>query len=116
MSTMQWNCWKLPDVLNWAVPGQAIKHVWNDAKINAVHARQFQCTLHHAVLALRRKEYFIDKQRPSPLKQRVVRADDIHCPIRICRTGTGHLNKAFECITEMPDTLQVMTERMRFRP
>ena len=71
MAAVQGNGWKLADVFDGAVPGQAVVHVGNDAQIDAVGAGLFEHVLHQLALAGRGKEDLVDKQRARACWKRV---------------------------------------------
>ena len=107
---------KLPDVLDWAVPGQSVVHVGNDAQIDAVDAGLFEHVLHEFAFARRGEENLIYKHRARMLKESINGADNFSGGRRETGRSSGKVNESFEGVTEMADALKVMAQGVRLRP
>ena len=117
MAAVQGNGWKLADVFDGAVPGQAVVHVGNDAQIDAVHAGFLQHILDNAALARSGKKDFVDKLLARMLEERVEGADDVTAGRHHVRRGIAReFDEALEGVAEVADALKVMTQGVRFRP
>ncbi len=73
MAAVQGNGGKLADVLDGAVPGEAVVHIGNHAQVHAVPARPLQNFLHDAALAGSGEKNLIDKMLADILKERIKR-------------------------------------------
>ena len=102
---------KLADVLNGAVPGQAVVEIGNYAKIDSLCAGLLQHVLDDAALARSGKENFVDELLAGVLKKSFEVADDVRSH-RVDGGATGQLNKALERITQVTDFLHVLAERV----
>ena len=77
VAAVQRNGRKLADVLDGAVPGQAIVHFGNHAQVHAVDAGLFENILHELALARRGEENLIHKLLARMLEKRLERADHV---------------------------------------
>ena len=79
MTAVQGYGWKLPDVLDGAVPGQAVVHVGNDAQIDAMSPGLFEHRMNQLPFARRGEEDFVDKQGARMMEKTIDRADNLLC-------------------------------------
>ncbi len=111
---MQGNGWKLANVLDGAVPGQASVEIGNHAQIDAVHAGFLQHILDNAALTRSGEKDFVDELLARELEERVEGSDDVTAGRYHLRRGIGEFNETFEGVAEVADSLEVMTKSVSF--
>ena len=116
VAAVQRNGGKLADVLDRAVPGQAVVHIGNHAQIHAVRARLVQNILHNSAFAGSGKEDLIHKLLAGVLEERIERSHHIAGGGGETGTGAGKVDKALEGVAKVADALKMMAKRMRLRP
>ncbi len=109
------NGWKLADVFNRVVPGYAVIHIGNHSQIDAVNARLLQHILNNAAFAWSGEQYLVDKLLASVLKERIERAHNVVRVDHGSGIDAGKLDEALECVSQMFNALEMMTESMRLR-
>src|ERR1700739_111858 len=114
MAAMERNGWELSNVLDGAVPGEAVVEIRNHAKIDAVHAGVLKDILNDAAFTGRGEEDLVNELLTRVLEERVECADDIAARGSHVRRGTGKFDEALEGVAEVADALKVMTQRMCF--
>src|SRR5580698_622938 len=116
MATVQRNGWKLADVFDGAVPGQAVVHVGHNAQIYAMDARLLQHRLNDAAISWGGEEYLVDKLLARILEEGIERSDNICRGGPEAGTGVGQIDEALEGVAQVTDALNMVTERVRLRP
>ena len=105
---MQRDGWELADVLDRAVPGEAVVEVRDHAQIDAMHAGFLEDVLHDAALARGGEEDFVDELLAGVLEERFEGADDIAGRRDQPRRCAGEFNEALERVSEVTNALEMM--------
>src|ERR1035438_628817 len=114
MSAMEGNGRELADVLDRAVPGEAVIEIGDNAEVNAVHAGLFEYILNNAALAGSGEKYLVDELLTGVLEERIESPNHIATRRHHLRQSAGEFNEALEGVSEVADALNMMAQRVGF--
>ena len=112
VAAVQRNGGELADILDGAVPGQAVVHVGNDAQIDAVLASLNQHVLNDLPLAGRGEEDLVHKVLAGVLEQSIESAHHFARGYGKAALRAGKIDEALERVAQVANALQVMAQRV----